>query len=206
MENNDGLRIGVLGGTFDPIHIGHLLCAEEALQQFDLDKVIFMVAGKPALKDFNSIASAQDRYWMCCLATADNPNFEVSTVEIDRVGTTYTIDTLRDLHAQLNDEDELFFIMGADALRDVPLWKDAHLIDDYAHFIVTARPGYDFAEAKALLAKRLPQFNYNLMEIPSLDISSSMIRERFNQGQGSRYLMTEEVEHYATERELYTWQ
>ncbi|MCL2438437.1 MAG: nicotinate-nucleotide adenylyltransferase [Coriobacteriia bacterium] len=198
------MRIGIFGGTFDPIHIGHLACAEEALQQFDLDKVIFMVAGKPALKNIESVAGAQDRYWMCCLATADNPNFEVSTAEIDRVGTTYTIDTLRDLHSQLDDGDELFFILGADALRDVPLWKDARLISEYAHFIVTTRPGYDLAEVRTLLAKRLPELDYTFMDMPALDLSSSLIRERFIHDQGNRYLITEEVEHYVTERELYS--
>ena len=142
-------RIGIFGGTFDPIHIGHLVCAEEARQQYQLDKIIFMPAGKPALKDFSSIASAEDRYWMCCLATADNDSFEVSNVEIKRVGTTYTIDTLREVDSKLDPLDELFFIMGADALIDVPLWKDANLVSDYAHFIAATRPGYDVSEARA---------------------------------------------------------
>jgi len=196
-------RIGIFGGTFDPIHIGHLVCAEEARQQYQLDKIIFMPAGKPALKDFSSIASAEDRYWMCCLATADNDSFEVSNVEIKRVGTTYTIDTLREVDSKLDPLDELFFIMGADALIDVPLWKDANLVSDYAHFIAATRPGYDVSEAKALLAKRLPHFAYDIIQLPRLDISSSDIRKRYLQGLSNRYLIPEEVEHYVIERELY---
>jgi len=196
-------RIGILGGTFDPIHIGHLAIAEEVRQQCDLDKVIFMVAGKPALKDFNSIASPDDRYWMCCLATADNPHFEVSRAEVDRIGTTYTIDTLRELHAQLRPEDELFFIMGADALRDMPLWKDAHLVGEYAHFIVTTRAGYDLSEGRAAVAKRLPDFTYDVVRLPNLDISSTELRRRFAKGLNNRYLVSEEVLHYVRERELY---
>ena len=197
------MRIGILGGTFDPIHVGHLVCAEEARVQYDLDKVIFMVAGKPAFKVGETIAEASDRYWMCCLATADNPYFEVSKLEMDRVGTTYTIDTLRDLAADLEQTDELCFVLGADALLDMPEWKDAHKVSGYAHFIVATRPGYDISEGKALLAKRLPDFDYSVMELPRIDISSSDIRDRFISGLSNRYLITEEVEHYALERELY---
>ena len=198
-----GLRIGIVGGTFDPIHIGHLAIAEEVRQQCDLDKVIFMVAGKPALKDFNSIASPDDRYWMCCLATADNPHFEVSRAEVDRIGTTYTIDTLRELHAQLDREDELYFIMGADALRDMPLWKDAHLVGEYAHFIVTTRAGYDLSEGRAAVAKRLPDFTYDIVKLPNLDISSTELRRRFAKGLNNRYLVCEEVIHYIKEKFIY---
>lgn len=197
-------KIGILGGTFDPVHIGHLVCAEDALQSFGLDRVIFMVAGKPAFKDGTAVADAEDRYWMCCLATTDNDQFEVSKVEMSRVGTTYTIDTLREVHEQLDPTDQLYFILGADALIDVPLWKDAHQLDKYAQFIVATRPGYDLGEAHALLAKRLPQFSYEVMEIPRIDVSSSEIRRRFAQGLSNRYLIGEEVQRYVLERELYT--
>jgi len=197
------LRIGVIGGTFDPIHLGHLVCAEEARQHFELDKVIFMVAGKPAFKVTSTVASAKDRFWMCCIATADNPSFEVSSLEIDRIGTTYTVDTLRDLHADLGPSDELFFIMGADALIDLPLWKDAHLVSDYASFLIASRPGFDLSEGKALLAKRLPDFDYKTFELPRLDISSSEIRRRLIKGLTNRYLVPEEVEHYVQQQGLY---
>jgi nicotinate-nucleotide adenylyltransferase len=192
-----------MGGTFDPIHIGHLALAQEVYEQFELDQVIFMVAGKPALKDHSSIASADDRYWMCCLATADNPHFEVSRAEIDRIGTTFTIDTLRELHAQLNPADELFFIMGADALRDMPLWKDAHLVGEYAQFIITTRAGYDLSEGSAVVAKRLPSFSYDTVELPRLDISSTEIRRRFARKLSNRYLVCEEVIYYIKEKYLY---
>ena len=196
-------RIGILGGTFDPIHLGHLVCAEEARQQFDLDKVVFIVAGKPAFKIGSTTASAKDRFWMCCIATADNPHFEVSSLEVDRIGTTYTIDTLREIHADLEPTDELFFIMGADALIDLPLWKDAHLVNDYASFLIATRPGFDLSEGRAVLAKRLPQFDYKTFELPRLDISSSEIRRRFIEGRSNRYLISEEAEHYARQQELY---
>jgi len=202
-DNQLTKRIGILGGTFDPIHIGHLACAEEARQQFELDKIIFMVAGKPAFKIESTVASAKDRFWMCCIATADNPSFEVSSLEIDRIGTTYTIDTLRELHASLDPTDELFFIMGADALIDLPLWKDAHLVNNYASFLIATRPGFDLSEGKAVLAKRLPQCDYQTFDLPRLDVSSSEIRRRFIQGTTNRYLISEEVEHYARQQELY---
>jgi len=196
-------RIGIFGGTFDPIHVGHLVCAQEVAWNYDLDRLLFMVCGKPALKDTTSLSDAEDRYWMCCLATADNPTFEVSRLELERIGTTYTIDTLRELQTQLDPEDELFFIMGADALRDVPDWKDAYQVGQYAHFVVATRPGTDLSAARELLAGRLPDFHYDVVELPAIDLSSRDIRRRVADGQSIRYLLPEEVEHYVRERELY---
>jgi nicotinate-nucleotide adenylyltransferase len=196
-------RIGIMGGTFDPIHIGHLVCAEEVRQICKLDKVIFMVAGNPALKERVSEADAEDRYWMCCLATTDNPHFEVSRIEVDRIGTTYTIDTLRVLKSKLGPADELFFIMGADALLDLPLWKDAHSVGELANFIVTTRPGYDISEGTALTAQKVPNFHFEAVEIPRLEISSSDIRTRYARGLDNRYLVGEEVAHYVAEKRLY---
>ncbi|MCL2379569.1 MAG: nicotinate-nucleotide adenylyltransferase [Coriobacteriia bacterium] len=196
-------RIGILGGTFDPPHIGHLVCAQEALVQLDLDRVIFMVCGKPALKDSSAIATAEDRYWMTCLAVADNPAFEVSRIEVDRIGTSYTVDTLRELRQQIDDGDEVFFIMGADALREVPQWKDARRVGEYATFVVATRPGTDVRAARATVLDRLPNFSFDLIILPNLEVASSDIRERVRNGQSIHYLVSEEVEHYVQQRELY---
>ena len=219
-------RIGIMGGTFDPPHIGHLVCAEEARCQFDLDKVIFMVAGEPALKDASGVTPAEDRYWMTCLATADNEHFEVSRLEIDRDGTTYTIDTLKILkqasastfaasergeclHSSPSASedcaanDELFFITGADALFEIFDWKDADALTELATFIAATRPGYDLEEARALHSEKASGFSFEIMEVPALSISSSDLRRRFREGDCVRYLVTEEVERYVRERELY---
>jgi len=200
---NNSARIGILGGTFDPIHIGHLVCAEEARCQLDLDKVIFMVAGKPAFKDEADITSAEDRYWMTCTATADNPYFEVSRLEIDRKGTTYTIDTLRELKRGSASNAELFFITGSDTLLEILSWKDVAEIADLATFIVAARPGYDLEEIRALHEKEAANFRFETIEVPALDVSSSDLRRRFREGMPVRYLLTEEVEHFVCERGLY---
>jgi nicotinate-nucleotide adenylyltransferase len=192
-----------MGGTFDPIHLGHLVCAEEARCQFNLDKVIFMVAGQPALKDATGISPAEDRYWMTCIATVDNPYFEVSRMEVDREGTTYTVDTLREIKKGSGTGDELFFITGADAVFEIMSWKDADAVAGLATFIAATRPGHDLEEARALHTKHAANFRFEVMEVPALSMSSSDLRRRFREGDSVRYLVPEEVEHYVRERELY---
>jgi nicotinate-nucleotide adenylyltransferase len=180
--------------------MGHLVCAEEARFQFELDTVIFMVAGEPALKDSTEVSPAEDRYWMTMLATADNEDFEVSRLEIDRPGTTYTIDTLRELQTILGPDDELFFITGADAVLDIMKWKDADKIAELATFICATRPGYEITGDAPTVPKNL---DLKLMEVPALSISSSDLRKRFREGDSVRYLVPEEVEHYIREAGLY---
>src|ERR1044071_688902 len=139
-----GRRIGIMGGTFDPVHHGHLVAASEVQAKFDLDEVIFVPTGQPWQKSNRKVSAAEDRYLMTVVATASNPRFSVSRVDIDRVGTTYTIDTLRDLRA-IHPEAELFFITGADALEQNLSWRAADETLSLAHFVGVTRPGYRLA-------------------------------------------------------------
>src|SRR5205085_10231109 len=135
-------RLGVMGGTFDPIHHGHLVAASEVAAKFHLDEVVFVPTGQPWQKTAREVTEAEHRYLMTVVATASNPRFTVSRVDIDRPGLTYTIDTLRDLRAQRGDEAELFFITGADALAQILSWKDAEELFSLAHFVGVTRPGH----------------------------------------------------------------
>src|SRR5947207_8208144 len=139
-----GKRLGVMGGTFDPIHHGHLVTAEEALWQFHLDEVVFVPTGQPWMKADRAVSSSEDRYLMTVIATSSNPKFTVSRVEVDRDGPTYTVDTLREIRTQ-SGPCELFFITGADAMLEIFHWKDSEAVLSQAHFIAATRPGYDIA-------------------------------------------------------------
>lgn len=137
------LRLGVMGGTFDPIHFGHLVTAEEALVQFNLDKVVFMPTGKPVAKAHRDVSPAEDRYLMAVLATASNPDFEVSRMEIERPGETYTVDTMVAMRKLYGPRAELYFITGADAVREILTWKDAVRFAGLCSFIAATRPGFE---------------------------------------------------------------
>lgn len=190
-------RVGIMGGTFDPIHHGHLVCAEEARYQFELDEVVFIPAGQPWQK--KGVTSAQDRLRMTEMAVASNPAFSVSRLEIDREGPTYTMDTLADLRALYGDEVELFFVTGSDAVMEILTWKDPQTVLSQAQFIAASRPGYDLNK----LAKEGFGDRVRLMEIPALELSSTSIRERVREGRPVRYLVPLEVERYIVERKLY---
>src|SRR5262245_29561308 len=138
-----GRRIGIMGGTFDPIHHGHLVAASEVAGRFELDEVVFVPTGQPYQKEGFSVSPAEDRYLMTVIATASNPRFHVSRADIDRPGPTYTIDTLRDLYGVYGPDSELFFITGADALAKILSWKDALEMLALAHFIGVTRPGFE---------------------------------------------------------------
>ena len=172
-------RLGVMGGTFDPIHHGHLVAASEVAADFALDEVVFVPTGRPWQKDAGEVAPAEHRYLMTVVATASNPRFTVSRVDLDRQGPTYTIDTLRDLHAQWGESAELFFITGADALAAILTWKDARELFDLAHFVGVTRPGH------TLSGDGLPAGRVSLVEIPALAISSSDCRARVRRGSRS---------------------
>src|SRR5438093_13558278 len=144
-----GKRLGVMGGTFDPIHYGHLVTAEEALHQFELDEVVFVPTGQPWMKEHDVVSSPEDRYLMTVIAPASNPRFSVSRVEVDREGPTYTIDTLRELKDQHGGNVDLFFVTGADAVLEIFQWKDPDEILELAHFIAATRPGYALARFQA---------------------------------------------------------
>jgi nicotinate-nucleotide adenylyltransferase len=193
-------RIGLMGGTFDPIHHGHLVAAEEARWQFDLDTVLFIPTGQPWQKPVG-VSPAEDRYRMTVIATASNPAFEVSRVEIDHPGPTYTVDTLRRLRAELGEDARLFFITGADAVLHILTWKDREEVLALAEFIAATRPGYDLER----LTERLPLARERLhpMEIPMLAISSTEIRARVARGAPIQYLVPDGVVEYVVERGLY---
>ncbi|WP_084449563.1 nicotinate-nucleotide adenylyltransferase [Janibacter sp. YB324] len=190
-------RLGVMGGTFDPIHHGHLVAASEAASRFGLDEVVFVPTGEPWQKADKQVSPAEHRYLMTVVATASNPRFTVSRVDIDREGPTYTIDTLRDLREQRPD-DELFFITGADALAQILSWKDVGELWDLAHFIGVTRPGYHLSETG------LPDDKVTLQEVPAMAISSTDCRQRVADGDPVWYLVPDGVVQYINKYELYT--
>jgi len=192
-----------MGGTFDPIHFGHLVTAEEALVQFNLDRVVFMPTGQPPLKSGQPVTSAEHRYLMCVLATASNPDFEVSRMEVDRPGPTYTVDTLRTLRDQVGPSAELFFITGADAVWDILGWKDAEMVADLATFIAATRPGYDLEAARRSHEQSMSRFRIEYIEVPALAISSTDIRRRVAEKRPIRYLAPESVVAYIAKHGFY---
>lgn len=195
-----GRRLGVMGGTFDPIHHGHLLTAEEAAVQFGLHQVIFVPTGRPWMKADREVTPAEHRYLMTVIATASNPRFTVSRIEIDRPGPTYTVDTLRALRQQHPDA-ELFFVTGADAMLEIFHWKDPEELFALAHFIAATRPGYDLAHFEAEAPTAHPKVT--VMNIPALAISSTDIRQRVREGRPIRYLLPEGVKSYIEKEGLY---
>jgi nicotinate-nucleotide adenylyltransferase len=190
-------RIGVMGGTFDPIHHGHLVAASEVGHFFSLDEVIFVPTGQPWQKDGREVSAAEDRYLMTVIATASNPRFSVSRADIDRPGPTYTIDTLRELRAIRGPDVELFFITGADALAQIMTWQDADELFKLAHFVGCTRPGHH------LSGVGLPNDRVSLIEIPALTISSTQCRERVGAGVPIWYLVPDGIVQYISKRGLY---
>ena len=192
-------RVGVMGGTFDPIHHGHLVAASEVQSWFDLDEVVFVPTGDPWQKSDRDVSPAEDRYLMTVIATAANPRFNVSRVDIDRTGPTYTIDTLKDLKARFPDA-ELYFITGADALADIFTWRDAEELFALAQFVGCTRPGY--AMDDSTLAG-IPSDRVTIVEIPALAISSTNCRERTRRGEPVWYLVPDGVVQYIAKHHLY---
>ena len=190
-------RLGVMGGTFDPIHHGHLVAASEVAQFFILDEVVFVPTGQPWQKDDRKVSPSEDRYLMTVIATASNPRFSVSRIDIDRAGPTYTIDTLRDLRAERGEGAELFFITGADALSRMMSWQDVNELFELAHFVGCTRPGH------RLTGHGLPEDRVSLLEIPALAISSTDCRERVAHGQPIWYLVPDGIVQYIAKRRLY---
>src|ERR1700733_7182497 len=165
-------RLGVMGGTFDPIHHGHLVAASEVAHFFSLDEVIFVPTGQPWQKDGREVSAAEDRYRMPVIPPASTPRFSVSRVDIDRPGETYTVDTLRDLRAERGPDAEFFFITGADALAMMISWRDADELFKLAHFVGCTRPGHQ------LTLPDLARDRLTLLELPALSISSTECRNR----------------------------
>jgi len=194
-------RLGVMGGTFDPIHHGHLVAASEVASFFDLDEVVFVPTGEPWQKADRNVSAAEDRYLMTVIATASNPRFTVSRVDIDRGGVTYTIDTLRDLRAERGEDVDLFFITGADALAQILTWRDVDKLFDLAHFVGCTRPGVELASP---VIAQLPQDRVTLMEIPALAISSTDCRLRVREREPIWYLVPDGIVQYIAKRGLYS--
>jgi nicotinate-nucleotide adenylyltransferase len=189
-------KIGVMGGTFDPVHHGHLVAASEVADRYGLDEVVFVPTGQPWQKVEREVSPAEDRYLMTVIATASNPRFTTSRVDIERGGPTYTVDTLSDLHEAMPDA-ALFFITGADALAQILSWRDVDRVFRYAHFVGVTRPGYELG------VDHLPAGVASLVEVPAMAISSTECRERVAQGRPVWYLVPDGVVQYIAKRDLY---
>jgi nicotinate-nucleotide adenylyltransferase len=190
-------RIGIMGGTFDPIHHGHLVAAHEVATRFRLDEVVFVPTGQPWQKVGEVVSAAEDRYLMTVIATASNPRFTVSRVDIDRPGPTYTVDTLRDIRAAYGETAELYFITGADALAEILSWKDADVCLELAHFVGVTRPGFVLSD------EHLPADTVSLVQVPAMSISSTDCRRRTAAGHPVWYLVPDGVVQYIAKRRLY---
>ncbi|NMR21633.1 nicotinate-nucleotide adenylyltransferase [Cellulomonas fimi] len=192
-------RIGVMGGTFDPIHHGHLVAASEAAAELGLDEVVFAPTGQPSFKQHQDVSPAEHRYLMTVIATASNPQFTVSRVDVDRAGLTYTVDTLRDLR-EARPEADVFFVTGADAIEQILRWKDAAELFTMAHFVAVTRPGHTMSVAG------LPADRVSVLEIPALAISSTDVRARARAGKPVWYLVPDGVVQYIGKHGLYRGQ
>jgi nicotinate-nucleotide adenylyltransferase len=186
-----------MGGTFDPVHHGHLVAASEVAGRFALDEVVFVPTGQPWQKIHDPVSAAEDRYLMTVIATASNPRFSVSRVDIDRPGPTYTIDTLTDLRRGFGEDVELFFITGADALEAIIGWHRAEELFELAHFVGVTRPGHLLSDAG------FPAGAVTLVEVPALAISSTECRARVGKGDPVWYLVPDGVVQYISKRGLY---
>lgn len=196
-------RLGLMGGTFDPIHTGHLACAEQARVTYGLDGVMFIPTGNPAFKRDGQVTPAQTRLLLCHLACSSNSGFGVSSIEVDREGVTYTADTLRQLRAFYPDNVELYFITGADAVLSILKWRDSEAIADMAHLIAASRPGSEITQEFKDEMRQRTNFSIHYLETPALSISSSMLREFVAAGRSIRYLVPFSVYNYVTNSKLY---
>lgn len=198
-------KVGVMGGTFDPIHYGHLVTAEGARCEFALDQVLFLPSGQPPHKDSKEVTGAEHRYMMTVLATLTNPYFEVSRIDIDRRGVSYTIDALRILRQDYGSQTELFFITGADAVFEIMDWKNSAELLKIARFIAATRPGFSLDELPIKTREWIDQHRdrFYVLQIPAMAISSTNIRQRVKAGHSIRYLVPEQVDYYIRRHWLY---
>lgn len=192
-------KIGIMGGTFDPIHHGHLVAGSEVADRFNLDMVIFVPTGQPWQKADKVVSPAEDRYLMTVIATASNPRFHVSRVDIERGGDTYTVDTLADIREEYPESD-LFFITGADALAQIVTWRDWEKMFDLAHFVGVTRPGYELDDD---IIPEVHKDRVSLVDIPAMAISSTDCRERAREGHPVWYLVPDGVVQYIAKRQMY---
>ncbi|MBP2649641.1 MAG: nadD [Firmicutes bacterium] len=197
-------KTGIMGGTFDPIHVGHLVTAEAVRIEYGLDKVLFIPAGNPPHKQDTGVTPAIHRYIMTVMATYSNPHFFVSPIEIDRAGPSYTIDTIRALNTQYGEQTDFYFITGADAVVDLPTWENIDEILNLCNFIAAARPGCDGDLDKVInyFGEKGRRRIFRLAT-PELEISATDIRERVKQGRSIKYIVPESVESYIHKEGLY---
>lgn len=191
-------RMGILGGTFDPVHMGHLVLAEQAKDELKLSRVFFIPCLSPPHKTQRKLSSVEDRFCMASLAVESNRFFSISDVELKRGGLSYTVDTLRQLKQTYPDAD-IYFLTGSDVLDEIHTWKDPDEIYNLATIVIAVRPGFDDFDRKNRFAKKSV-----LVNITGLDVSSSQIRERIKKGQSIKYLVPSRVEEYIKKRKLYT--
>ncbi len=198
-------RVGLMGGTFDPIHYGHLVTAEGARVEFGLDRVLFVPSGRPPHKPPEEVTPAEHRYLMAVLATLSNPYFEVSRVDIDRPGPSYTVDTVAHVRQMLDAGTEIFFITGADAILEILTWKDPERLLSTCRFIAATRPGYELERLEAATGNLFRRFAHRILvvQVPAMAISSSDIRNRVRAGRPIRYLVPEPVADYIHKQRLY---
>ncbi len=196
------MKLAIMGGTFNPVHIGHLVCAEEAVSQYGLDRVLFMPTGLPPHKEIQNGAGPEDRYRMCVLAIGGNPRFEVSRYEIDKQQVSYTVNTVRHFRRQM-PEAELYFITGADAVLEILEWKDPQDLLMMATLIAATRPGYPLDKISGSLSRFLTENRVKIMEIPGIGVSSTMIRRRVSERMSIRYLVPEGIRQYINKEGLY---
>ena len=198
------MRIGILGGTFDPVHLGHLIIAEEARVRLELDRVIFIPTGHPWLKEQQPVAFGEDRLRMTELAIMSNSSFQGSSNEVDRDGPTYTVDTLKELKQELGSEAELHFILGMDALEQFDRWREPDKLLELCRLAIVNRPGYQAVDVNDLVG-RYPQAGtrLTLLNVPRIEISSTEIRQRVAEGRSIRYMVPGAVEGYISQHELY---
>lgn len=200
-----GKRIGLMGGSFDPIHYGHLVLAEEMRTRLSLDQVIFIPVGRAPHKHADKMTMPRQRYEMVMLATLDHPNFEVSSIEIDREGVTYSYETVSKIVRESSPEDKFFFIAGADTLMELESWRSVEALLKMVTFVGAARPGTDQAELLQKMEQLQQRYSacVKIEELPELDISSTDLRKRIALGQSVKYLMPETVVQYIVKHQLY---
>jgi len=187
-----------MGGTFNPPHLGHLICAEEVYDHFKFDKVIFIPSARPPHKDNNEVLDAQHRYMMTLLAVEANPHFEISRIELDRPGRSYSIETVRELKLIYGQDTELYWIIGADSILDMCIWKGVDELLSMCNFVAINRPGYNLSKTDPRFLKKV-----QLFKVTDVDISASEIRQRVEQGKTIKYLVPPGVENYIYENGLY---
>lgn len=208
MEENEKRkmnRLGIMGGTFDPVHYGHLVTAEAVRDKFKLDRVIFVPTGKPPHKKGYKVTDAKHRYLMTVLATVTNPFFEVSRIEIDREGYTYTIDTILEFKKMLPEDTKIYFITGADAVLEILTWKKVDELLQLCNFVAATRPGYEPSQLNEMIkyVEKVYGSTIHMVEVPAMAISSTDIRRRVNTNRPIKYLVPESVEYYIMKNGLY---